>query len=199
MVDFGAAYLEYDNRDSETIGGKMANIVYIATSLDGYIADKDGGLDWLQSVPNPENLDFGWTDFMDRIDAIIMGRKTFETVCSFDCDWPYCNPVFVLSRSLSSLPEEYDGKAELINGVLSDVLEIIHQRGHKELYIDGGITIQSFVQEDLIDEMIITTIPILLGGGTPLFGELSEPLLFEHVRTDVFLNALVQNHYRRKK
>ena len=94
----------------------MANLVFIGTSLDGYISDKDDGLDWLQSIPNPDNLDLGWGDFLKRIDAILMGRKTFEKVCSFDCPWPYPKPVFVLSNSLSSLPEEYDGKAELTNG-----------------------------------------------------------------------------------
>ena len=90
----------------------MSNIVFIATSLDGYIADKDGGLDWLQSIPNPENLDMGWGDLIDRIDALVMGRKTFEKVCSFDCDWPYSKPVFVLSNSMKSKPDGYEGKAE---------------------------------------------------------------------------------------
>lgn len=176
----------------------MSNIVYIGSSLDGYIADKDGGLDWLQFVPNPDNLDFGWADFMARIDAVVMGRKTFEKVCGFDCDWPYSKPVYVLSHSLTSLPDAYDGKAELVGGSLSEVLKTIHQKGHRELYIDGGMAVQSFLKEDLIDEMIITTIPILLGGGTPLFGDLPEHRAFEHVRTDVFLNALLQSHYRRK-
>ncbi len=177
----------------------MANIVYIGASLDGYIADKDGGLDWLHSVPNPGNSDFGWADFMGRIDAIVMGRKTFETVCGFDCDWPYSKLVFVLSGTLTSLPEEFEGKAELVNGSLSEVLAAIHAKGHQELYIDGGATIQSFLREDLIDEMIITTVPILLGGGTPLFGELPEPMAFKHVKTEVLLNAMVKNHYRRRR
>jgi len=96
----------------------MTNLVYIAASLDGFISDKDDGLDWLQSIPNPNNLDFGYASFIDRIDAIVMGRKTFEKVCSFDCDWPYSKPVFVLSNSLSALPEEYERKAELITGLV---------------------------------------------------------------------------------
>ena len=177
----------------------MSNTVFIATSLDGYIADKDGRLDWLQSIPNPDNLDMGWKNFIDRIDALVMGRNTFDVVCSFDCAWPYSKPVFVLSNSMRSIPEGYEGKAELIKGSLSVVIETIHQKGHKHLYIDGGVTVQSFLKEDLIDEIIITTIPILLGGGTPLFGELSGQIEFEHVKTEVFLNAIVQNHYRRKK
>ncbi len=177
----------------------MSNLVFIATSLDGYISDRDDGLDWLQSIPNPDDLDFGWGEFMDRIDAIVMGRKTFEKVCGFDCDWPYSKPVFVLSNSLSSLPHEYTGKAELVSGSLSDVLAVLHGKGYNQLYIDGGVTIQSFLKEDLIDEMIITVLPILLGGGTPLFGELAEPVEFEHVKTEVILNAMVQNHYRRRR
>jgi dihydrofolate reductase len=97
------------------------------------------------------------------------------------------------------LPEEYAGKADLINGSLSDVLAAIHEKGYKELYIDGGSVIQSFLKEDLIDEMIITVLPILLGGGSPLFGELAEPMHFEHVKTEVLLNAIVQNYYRRRR
>ena len=98
----------------------MSNIVYIATSLDRYISDKNDGLEWLEIIPNPNKLDFGWDDFMNRIDAMVMGRKTFEKVCSFDCDWSYTKPVFVLSSSLKSLSEEYKGKAEIIKGPLSD-------------------------------------------------------------------------------
>jgi dihydrofolate reductase len=78
-------------------------------------------------------------------------------------------------------------------------METTHQKGHKHRYIDGGVTVQNFLKEDLIDELIITIIPTLLGGGTPLFGELPEQMAFEHVKTEVFLNAIVQNHYRRKK
>ena len=177
----------------------MSNTVFIATSLDGYIADKDSGLDWLQSIPNPENLDMGYVDLIGRVDALVMGRKTFENVCSFDGDWPYSKPVFVLSNSMKSIPEGYEGKVEPIKGSLSEVIEVIHQQGYKHLYIDGGVTVQGFLKEDLIDEMIITVIPILLGGGIPLFGELPEPIKFDHVKTKVFMDAVVQNHYRRKK
>ena len=138
-------------------------------------------------------------DLIDRIDALVMGRKTFEKVCSFVCDWPYSKPVFVLSNSMKSIPEGYEGKVEPIKGSLSEVLESIHQKGCKHLYIDGGMTVQNFLREDLIDEMIITIIPILLGGGIPLFRELPKPLEFKHVKTEVFLNAIVQNHYCKEK
>jgi len=177
----------------------LTNIVYIGTSLDGYISDKDDGLDWLDSIPNPDNIDMGYGDLINRIDALVMGRKTFEVVCGFDVPWPYSKPVFVLSQSLTLLPDGYEEKAELVSGPLADVLETLHAKGHQDLYIDGGATIQSFLKEDLIDEMIITVLPILLGGGTPLFGELAQPMNFEHVNSEVVLNAMVQNHYRRRR
>ena len=74
---------------------KTANRIFIATSLDGYIADSNGGIDWLHEIPNPEQLDMGFADFMAETDALVMGRKTFETVCGFDVEWPYSKPVFV--------------------------------------------------------------------------------------------------------
>ena len=178
---------------------KHSNKVFIARSLDGYIADRNGGLDWLNSVPNPDHLDLGYEKFIQSVDAIVMGRKTFETVCSFDMDWPYTLPVFVLSTTLDSIPEDLEKKVEIVSGTLKEVLGKIHKKGFSQLYIDGGTSVQNFLKEDLIDEMTITTIPILLGGGSPLFGELSTELEFEHVRSELHLDALVQDTYRRKE
>ena len=174
------------------------NIVFIAKSLDGYIADKNGGLDWLQSIPNPDQIDMGYESFIKHIDGLVMGRTTFETVCNFDIDWPYSKPVFVLSRTLEMIPEKYKDKAELVIGSLTNILKEINQRGYGRLYIDGGATIQSFLKEDLIDELIITTIPILLGGGALLFSELRKVLEYKHMESKVFLDEIVQNHYQRK-
>ena len=132
---------------------------------------------------------------MDRIDAIIMGRNTFETVMSFDCEWPYTKPVFVLSHSLNTLPEKSVGKAELIQGSPQEVIEQLNKQGMTDIYIDGGKTAQGFLQDDLVDEMVITTIPILLGGGLPLFGHLASPIKFNLSKSKVYLDSLVQNHY----
>ena len=176
-----------------------SNKVFIARSLDGYIADKNGGLDWLNAVPNPEHLDLGYEKFIQSVDAIVMGRTTFETVCSFDMDWPYTLPVFVLSNKLDSVPADLKNKVVLVSGPLSEILDQIHKKGYTRLYIDGGVTVQNFLKEDLIDELIITTIPILLGGGIPLFGELPKEMEFEHVESVLFLDALVQDSYRRKR
>ena len=177
----------------------MKNSVFIGASLDGFIADKNGGLEWLDIIPNPDNLDMGYYSFMEKIDALVMGRKTFETVCGFDVEWPYSKPVFVLSNTLKYIDEEYKDKVILINGSLKNVLSQIHQKGYHSLYIDGGATIQNFLNEDLIDEMIITRIPILLGGGIPLFSDLNKQLIFELKESKVFYNQIIQTHYIRKR
>lgn len=175
------------------------NYVFIARSLDGFIADKDGGIDYLNSVPNPDNLDMGYNALTERIDAIVMGRNTLDVVLGFGIPWPYTKPVYVVSNTLKSLPKELHGKVELVSGTLKEILSLVHSKEHTKLYIDGGALIQSFLKEDLIDEMIITTIPVLLGGGIPLFGELPKCLMWEHVKSEVFLEAITQDTYRRKR
>ena len=175
------------------------NSAYIAVSLDGYIADKNGGIEWLDSIPIPNDEDMGYVKFTEGIDALVMGRNTFETVLGFDVDWPYKKPVFVLSNSLNEIPESHKGKAYLVKGTLAEVLEQIHKKGCHRLYIDGGITIQNFLKEDLIDEMTVTIFPVVLGGGSPLFSELPQELDFELVESKVYVNQLVQNHFRRNR
>jgi dihydrofolate reductase len=174
------------------------NYVYIAASIDGYIATKDGGVDWLQESPNPDNDDYGYAEFMKSIDALVMGRNTFEKVLTFG-EWSYDKKVFVLSSSLTEVPDELNGKVELLSGSLNEVLLNINSKGFKNLYIDGGKVIQSFLSEDLITDLIITRIPILLGSGIPLFGKLIEPLRFIHKSTTIYGNALVKSHYTRKQ
>lgn len=177
----------------------MKNYVFIARSLDGYIADKDGGLDWLNSIPNPDNLDLGYISFIKRVDAIIMGRSTFDVVRGFNIDWPYTIPVFVVSNTLTQVPEQFKGKVELLKGTPSEILEKVHVKGYTQLYIDGGKTVQHFLQDDLIDEIIITTIPVMIGGGIPLFTELSKQMAFEHMKSELYLNAITQDSYKRKR
>ncbi|EGA64902.1 dihydrofolate reductase family protein [Vibrio brasiliensis] len=175
----------------------MANIVFIATSIDGYIADKDGGLDWLHSVPNPDNVDMGFGPLMEQVDALVMGRNTLEMVLSFDVDWPYSKPVFVLSNTMTEVPEGYQDKVFLINGELTQVVSDLNQQGYHDLYIDGGITIQNFLEQELIDQLTITTIPVLLGGGVKLFGDLESMQNYKLVESTVYLDTIVQSHYAR--
>ena len=178
---------------------KKKNKVFIATSLDGFIADKNGRIDWLDAIPEINTIDTGYKEFMAQIDALVMGRSTFETVCGFDIDWPYEKPVFVVSTKLTEIPKKQQGKAYLLKGTLTEMLQQIHQKGYYRLYIDGGKLIQSFLREDLIDEMVITIIPVLLGVGVTLFSEVPKPLGFECKRSTLFLDAVVQNHFFRKR
>ncbi|NKB70941.1 MAG: dihydrofolate reductase [Candidatus Latescibacteria bacterium] len=174
------------------------NYVYIAASIDGYIATKDGGIDWLHEQPNPSNSDYGYAEFMKNIDALVMGRNSFEKVLTFG-QWPYEKKVFVLSSVLTEVPDELIGKVELLSGPLNDILSAVRSRGFDNLYIDGGVVIQRFLAEDLIDELIVTRIPILLGSGIPLFGSLDTPLRFVHKHTEIYDNALVKSHFVRSK
>lgn len=174
----------------------MANLVYIATSIDGHIATLDGGVEWLSEVPNPTNSDYGFRDFINRVDGIILGRKSFDKVVEFG-QWPYSKKVFVMSNSLKEVPSHLEGKAEIINGEIPDVLDRLHKEGFQNFYVDGGELIQSFLALDLIDEMIISTVPIILGDGIPLFGKLHSSVKFTKVETEVFHDHLVKTHYMR--
>jgi len=174
----------------------MTNYVYIATSLDGFIATIDGGLDWLVGIPNPDKSDYGYSEFMENIDAIVMGRNSYEKVLTFDA-WPYNKPVFVLSNSLIDVPDSLKDKVEIVKGEIRPLTHLLNQRGYHNLYVDGGGAIHSFLQEDLIDEMIITKVSILLGNGIPLFRESQQTLKFKHEKIIVYNNDLVQSHYIR--
>ena len=175
-----------------------SNQVFIATSLDGYIADDHGGIEWLHAIPNPDQDDMGYQAFISQIDAIVMGRATYEVVCSFGIEWPYTKPVFVLSETLSDVQEAHRGKVTILSGTPSAVLAQIHELGFRNLYIDGGKVIQQFLLEDLIDKMIITIIPILLGKGISLFSsDHPHRLDFECDSSQIYLGKIVQNHFRR--
>jgi len=176
----------------------MGNHVYIACSLDGYIATVDGDIDWLFDQPNPTESDYGYAEFIKNIDALVMGRNSFDKVSSFD-SWPYQEKVFVLSSSLEEVPEHLVGDIEILSGSPEEIIATINAAGYHNLYIDGGLTIQRFLQRDLIDEMIITRLPVLLGDGIALFGGLAQALNFEHVETKVHDDALVTSHYRRSE
>jgi dihydrofolate reductase len=176
----------------------MTNNVFVGTSLDGFIAGKDGDLGWLNEIPNPSKSDYGYAEFIENIDAYVMGRNTFDVVLGFG-NWPYKKPVFVLSNTLDKVPVELEGKVEIVNGDLRTLVAMLKNLGYENLYIDGGKVIQSFLKEDLIDEMTLTRIPILLGEGIPLFGKLEIPLKFKLDKTVTYNGTLVSSHYIRVK
>ncbi len=177
---------------------KRRHHVFIATSLDGYIADAQGGVGFLDTFPMPEDTDMGYYAFMDKVDALLMGRKSFETVLGFGVAWPYTKPVFVWSQTLSDIPSELKDKAFLVSGNLEEVEKQILSQGFANLYLDGGQVIQSFLQADKIASMTITTIPVLIGKGIRLFGEVENPLKFPCISTTRYENGLVQQVFERQ-
>ena len=175
--------------------------VYIATSLDGFIARNDGALDWLNEANGavPEGEDYGFHAFMDSIDALIMGRKTYEQVLSFG-EWPYgSTPVVVLSRSSMSFPPSVPDTVTHSSEPPRDLLERLSGEGTKHVYVDGGITIQGFLSEGLVDEITVSVIPVIIGDGIPLFGSIKKDIRLTHVGTTAFDSGFVQTTYSVKK
>jgi dihydrofolate reductase len=177
----------------------VTNSVYIATSLDGYISDSDGKVDWLESVNVPEGDDLGFSDFMASIDAVVMGRVTFETLVGFGVGWHYGVPGIILSSTVTSAPKEFVEHVSFACGTPREIVDLAKEKGYSNLYVDGGVTVQRFLRDDLIDELIISEIPVLLGDGVRLFGELDRQLEFELVDTEVLVDQIVKKHYRRKR
>jgi dihydrofolate reductase len=169
----------------------MKASVFIATSLDGFIARANGGLDWLPPGGGEEH---GYDAFIATVDALVIGRKTYETVLSFDT-WPYGGkPVYVLStRALAPAPP--GAVVERLSGAPAELVAQLAGRGVGHVYVDGGITIQGFLQAGLIQRLIITRIPVLLGAGIPLFGPLPQDIKFRHVGTRQYASGLVQSEY----
>ncbi|WP_342119352.1 dihydrofolate reductase family protein [Pseudoduganella sp. OTU4001] len=172
----------------------MKTCVFIASSLDGFIAREDGNLDWLMER-TPASSDTGYDSFMAGIDVIVMGRYTFETVLGFD-DWPYEGKrVVVLSRMLDEIPASLVDKVSVHPGPVRALYDSLASSGCQGLYVDGGQTVQSFIREDLVDELTITTIPILLGRGIPLFGHTGHDIPLRHTGTRQLPGGLVQDTY----
>jgi dihydrofolate reductase len=165
---------------------------FIATSLDGFIARANGALDWL---PANGGEPHGYDEFMATVDALVIGRKTFETVLGFDA-WPYgTKPVVVLSSRPADIVAPVAAVCEAMDATPHDVVTRLAARGMRHVYIDGGVTIQRFLAAGLIQRMIITRIPVLLGSGIPLFGFLGHDVHFTHVATRSFASGLVQSEY----
>jgi dihydrofolate reductase len=165
--------------------------VFIGTSVDGFIARPDGGLDWLPAGGGEEH---GYEAFMASIDALVIGRKTYETVLGFD-SWPYGDKkVFVLStRAIGPAPA--GAKVEHLQGRPQEIASFLEERGVKHAYVDGGITIQQFLRAGLIQRLIITRVPVLIGEGIPLFGITGRDIRLRPVATLQYQSGLVQTEY----
>ena len=175
----------------------MKAFVYIGTSLDGFIARTNGDIEWLVQYANDEAIQ-AYEEFISKIDAVVIGRGTFDKVLTFP-SWPYEKKVFVLSNTLKKLPAIVENKAILLSLSPADTLKKLSQEGYTNVYVDGGLVIQNFLKADLIDELIISKVPIIIGSGIPLFADVKQDLLFRHVKTEVQSNELVRSYYKRKR
>lgn len=175
-------------------------LVYIAATLDGFIARPDGGIDWLEKPEYEEQdgLALPYDRFLANIDAIVMGRNSFEKVLSFDLpEWPYAGtPMVVLSSGGVAVPSALQSEVTVDRGTPHEIAARLAAAGKRRLYIDGGDTIQRFLRAGLITEIVVTRAPVLLGSGIPLFGALHRDVELEHVETTSAACGLVQSRYR---
>jgi len=170
----------------------MAASVFIGVSVDGFIARPNGDLDFL---PPGGGEPHGYDEFIASVDALVIGRKTFETVLAFP-EWPYGKKrVVVLSSRPLDLSAVRGGTAEQMSGTPAEIVSKLAASGVQHAYIDGGITIQRFLRAGLIQHLIITRVPVLIGEGIPLFGTLPHDIRLRHVATKHYQSGLVQTEY----
>lgn len=170
----------------------LAASVFIGTSVDGFIARPNGAFDFL---PADGGEPHGYNEFIASVDALVIGRKTFETVLAFP-SWPYGDKrVVVLSSQPLDLSGVRGGVVEQMSGSPAGIVARLAESGAHHLYIDGGITIQRFLRAGLIQRLIITRVPVLIGQGIPLFGSLPHDVKLRHVMTRHYPSGLVQSEY----
>lgn len=175
----------------------MKASIFVGTSLDGFLARADGAFDFLPGADGADGGDggaHGFEEFMATVDALVMGRNTFDVVLGMAA-WPYGEkPVIVLtSRPLGKTPPGIP--VEAMAGTPAGIIAVLAARGMQHLYIDGGLTIQSFLRAGLVRRMVITRVPVLIGSGIPLFGSLLHDVRLKHVSTRVLGGAMVQSEY----
>jgi dihydrofolate reductase len=163
--------------------------VYIATSIDGYIARKDHSLDWLERVGGFDE-DYGYKKFLDSIDTLIIGRNTYGVASTVSDPYPG-KRIIVLSRTLNS-PKE---GVEVYQGALDELVEKLHNEGTRHVWVDGGATISQFLASQLVDNMTISIIPIILGDGLPLFNVVGKEIPCRLIGSQNYQSGLVQLNY----
>jgi dihydrofolate reductase len=166
--------------------------VFIGVSVDGFIARANGDLDWL---PEGGGEPHGYDEFISSVDALVIGRNTFEKVLTFEA-WPYgYKRVVVLSSRPLDLTQAVGGVVEQMSGPPAEIASKLAATGAHHLYVDGGITIQRFLRAGLIQRLIITRVPVLIGDGIPLFGTLPRDIRLRHIATRQYPSGLVQSEY----
>jgi dihydrofolate reductase len=167
--------------------------VFVGTSVDGFIARRNGSFDFL---PADGGEPHGYEEFMASVDALVIGRNTFEVVAAFP-EWPYGDKrVVVLSSKTLNFFSSRGGVVEQMAGDPAEIVSKLTASGVRHIYVDGGITIQSFLRSGLVQRLIITRIPVLIGEGIPLFGILGRDVQLKHVATQQYASGLVKSEYR---
>src|SRR5580693_1314883 len=171
----------------------MTVSVFVGASVDGFIARPNGALDFL---PPGGGEPHGYDEFIASVDALVIGRNTFETVLAFP-EWPYGDKRVVV---LSSRPFDFaavrGGHVEQMAGSPAEIVSKLAASGAQHLYVDGGITIQRFLRAGLVQRLIITRVPVLIGEGIPLFGSLPRDVRLRHVSTQHYPSGLVKSEYQ---
>lgn len=185
--------------------------IFIAPSVDGYIATQDGGVHWLETagttVSEEEassdlmtHFNMSFPNYLQSVDCMIIGRKLMEVLSSFNLtpeQWPYGDTkIIALSSTIKEPPENLNNKVQMYSGPISELITKLENEGYKHTYIDGGTTITSFLNLQLINEMTLTQAPVLLGSGIPLFGKLDKQIRLEDAQATAFPNNFIEIKYK---
>jgi dihydrofolate reductase len=169
----------------------MRASVFVGTSLDGFIARADGRFDFL---PAGGGEPHGYDEFMATVDALVIGRKTYEIVLAF-AEWPYGTKLVVVLSTRALEPAPSGALVEHMSGEPARILAQLAARGIQHVYVDGGVTIQRFLRAGLSQRLIVTRVPVLIGEGIPLFGVTERDIALKHVATRQYASGLVQSEY----
>jgi dihydrofolate reductase len=171
----------------------MTVSVFVGISVDGFLARPNHDLDWL---PEDGGEPHGYEEFMAGVEALVIGRNTFEKVLTFE-PWPYgAKRVVVLSHRALDLSQAAGANLEQMAGEPADIVRRLAASGAQNLYVDGGLTIQGFLRAGQVDRLVLTRVPVLIGEGIPLFGALPRDVRLRHEATRAFPSGLVQSEYR---
>jgi dihydrofolate reductase len=168
-------------------------ILSIAMSIDGYIARRDGKVDWLQSIPNPGKIDYGFAEFYKTVDTTIMGNNTYKEILGFDIPFPFMDKEnFVFSRS----GRKNDSHVTFISGSPITLVNTLKERQGGNIWLIGGGQInKAFLDNHLIDEMLLRVVPVVIGDGLPLFPQITDDTLFTLLKVETFSTGTVQMTY----
>jgi dihydrofolate reductase len=170
----------------------MKASVFVGASVDGFIARRNGDFDFL---PDGGGEPHGYDEFMASVDVLVIGRHTYEKVLTFD-GWPYAGKRVVVLSSRPLAPARWGGAlVEQMSGTPAEITERLAGSGSQHAYVDGGITVQRFLRAGLIQRIVVTRVPVLIGDGIPLFGSLAADVSLRHVLTTAYPSGLVKSEY----